>query len=68
MNKEIYKKHGVTVSLVGASLVFGTMFGKCTVEPNLPTLEEPAALVVPIEEPIEEPAEAAPVEEPTTEE
>jgi hypothetical protein len=64
MNKEIYKKHGVTVSLVGASLVFGTMFGKCTVEPNLPTLEEPTIeeVAAPVEEPTIEEV-AAPVEE-----
>lgn len=70
MNKEIYKKHGVTVSLVGASLVFGTMFGKCTVEPNLPTLEEPTIeeVAAPVEEPAtEEPAEEL-AEEPATEE
>lgn len=41
MEKLLLKKHGVTVSLVGASLVFGTMFGKCTVEPKIPgTVEE----------------------------
>tara|TARA_R110001599_G_scaffold3406_4_gene18825 strand:- start:9901 stop:10104 length:204 start_codon:yes stop_codon:yes gene_type:complete len=67
MNKELYKKHGVTVSLVGASLVFGTVFGQCTMQPNLPMLEEveieaPEAVIEPTEEPT-----AAPVEEPIEE-
>lgn len=55
MEKELFKKHGVTVSLVGASLVFGTVFGKCTVEPNLPSVEpDVVELVEEAEEVVEE--------------
>jgi len=59
MEKELFKKHGVTVSLVGASLVFGTMFGKCTVEPNLPSAEPDVVELVEEVEPVEEAEEVA---------
>ena len=49
MEKVLLKKHGITVSLVGASLVFGTMFGKCTVEPKIPGVVEEIVVVEDVE-------------------
>tara|TARA_R110002110_G_scaffold144795_4_gene334145 strand:+ start:1448 stop:1642 length:195 start_codon:yes stop_codon:yes gene_type:complete len=51
---ELKTKYGVTVALVGSSLVIGSVFGQCVLSPpQVETVEEPAA------------AEVAPAVEPT---
>lgn len=42
--KELATKYGVTASLVGGSLVVGTVFGQCVLSPPSVTVEEPAPI------------------------
>lgn len=57
---ELKEKYGVTATLVGGSLVVGSVFGQCVLSP--PTSVEESAPPVVVEEapevPAEEPAES----------
>tara|TARA_R100001082_G_scaffold26357_4_gene13107 strand:+ start:812 stop:1036 length:225 start_codon:yes stop_codon:yes gene_type:complete len=64
--KALLKKHGVTVSLAGASLVIGTAYGSCVLSPDAPSAPEVAEVAEepkPEEAPTEEAPEEAPSEE-----
>jgi hypothetical protein len=54
--KELKDKYGITASLVGGSLVVGSVFGQCVLSPPAETVEEPV--------PTEEQAPATPQAEP----
>jgi hypothetical protein len=56
---ELKEKYGVTATLVGGSLVIGTVFGQCVLSPPTPAVEESAPPVIE-EAPAPEPE--APVE------
>jgi len=56
--KALMKKHGVTASLIGGSLVIGTAYGSCVLSPD----STPAA-EAPSEEPSEEVIEEVEEEE-----
>jgi len=59
--KALMKKHGVTASLVGGSLVIGTAYGSCVLSPDsAPAAEAPAeeAPETPEAPPAEAPEEA----------
>ncbi len=54
---ELKKKYGVTASLVGGSLVVGSVFGQCVLSP--PAAVEESAPPAPVEEaPVEEPEQS----------
>jgi hypothetical protein len=59
--KELATKYGVTASLIGGSLVVGTVFGQCVLSPPSVTVEEPA--IAADEAPPAEPEGAAAPEE-----
>jgi hypothetical protein len=64
--KALLKKHGVTVSLAGASLIIGTAYGSCVLSPEAPStpeVVEAAEEPKPEEAPTEEASEEAPPEE-----
>ena len=54
--KELKDKYGITASLVGGSLVVGSVFGQCVLSPEEPVPTEEQAPATPQAEP------AAPVE------
>ncbi len=53
--KELKDKYGITATLVGGSLVVGSVFGKCVLSPPTTIVEESAPPV--IEDAPAEPAE-----------
>jgi hypothetical protein len=59
--KELASKYGVTASIVGGSLVVGSVFGQCVLSP-------PEAAVESVETPDVEEAEPAPADTPPAEE
>mgnify|MGYP003151581315 CR=1 FL=1 len=59
--KELATKYGVHASLVGGSLVVGSVFGQCVLSP-------PEAAVESVETPAAEEAEPAPADTPPAEE
>jgi hypothetical protein len=56
--KELKEKYGVSATLVGGSLVVGSVFGQCVLSPPEVVVEESAP---------PDSVEEAPAEEPTTE-
>jgi hypothetical protein len=44
--KELKDKYGVTATLVGGSLVVGSVFGQCVLSPPTTTVEESAPPVI----------------------
>ena len=60
--KELKDKYGVTASLVGGSLVVGSVFGQCVLSPPEAAVESVETPAVEEAEP-EEPAATPPAEE-----
>ena len=59
--KELKEKYGVNATLVGGSLVIGSVFGQCVLSPPEVAVEESAPPVIedeeaPSAEPVDEPA------------
>lgn len=62
--KELKEKYGVTATLVGGSLVVGSVFGQCVLSPPEVAVEE-SAPPAPVEEaPEADPHTEQPAEEP----
>jgi len=56
--KELKDKYGITATLVGGSLVVGSVFGKCVLSPPTTVVEEsspPTEDAAPLEKPAEKP-------------
>ena len=69
---DFLKKHKVSVSVAGTTLVLATAYGSCSLTPSLSPVDEEAAVEEVVEEEAEAPAEEAeeetPAEEPESEE
>tara|TARA_R100001086_G_scaffold208035_2_gene123851 strand:+ start:794 stop:1003 length:210 start_codon:yes stop_codon:yes gene_type:complete len=60
--KDLKEKYGLSATLVGGSLVVGSVFGQCVLSPPEVAVEESAPPVIeeeeaPAAEPVDEPAE-----------
>lgn len=70
---DFLKKHKVSVSVAGTTLVLATAYGSCTFAPSFSTVEEEEVVEEVVEEEVEAPTEApedaeAPAEESAEEE